>query len=240
MLSKGKCNVCAVIVAGGQGKRFVAGYADNKKCTHKKQFVSVAGMPLLYWTISAFQGCCIIDSIVIVLPAGDIDLWAGKIMRKFNKVVGVVPGGTNRVVSVTNGLSAVPVNTGIVAIQDGVRPLVTADAVMRCVKTAARYGACIIASPSKDTVKLVDKDGVVTQTLDRRKVWRAETPQVFKKSVILNAYAKLGTRVEVTDDAQVVELAGEKVRIIDGECLNLKVTTKEDIRIVEPLLRKRK
>ena len=144
-------------------------------------------------------------------------------------------GGATRTESVRNCLAHVDDSFDIVLIHDGGRPFIDGRTIARSVAMARRYGGSIVAVPENDTVKLVGKDLFVKKTLDRSRIFRAQTPQVFKRELIKKAYAA-GITAGATDDAGLVERAGGKVKIVTGSYRNIKITTKEDLKLAEVLI----
>jgi 2-C-methyl-D-erythritol 4-phosphate cytidylyltransferase len=149
---------------------------------------------------------------------------------KFQKVSKIVPGGKRRQESVKNGIDALPKDTDIVAIHDGVRPLVTRTMIEDSIQSAIQYGAVVLAVPVKETIKMSDPDGTVLRTLDREFLWQIQTPQTFQVNVIREAHARAAEDGFVgTDDASLVERLGVKVHILPGAYTNIKITTPEDL-----------
>jgi 2-C-methyl-D-erythritol 4-phosphate cytidylyltransferase len=216
----------AIIVAGGQGKRM----------GRPKQFIKIAGKPMLAWTVDAFQRVKAVDGIILVVTPDQEDL-AKKI--KASKIIAVVAGGRQRQDSVRNGLAVLPKGTQIVLIHDGARPAVEAEAINGTIRAAKEHGAAIAAVPLKDTIKQVaSREPRVVKTMDRGELWAAQTPQTFTVPVIKKAYEQLVH--DVTDDAAAVERLGIPVQIVMGSYANLKVTTPEDLFIMEAILKGRK
>jgi len=224
--------VAAVIVAAGYGKRF------NK--FRKKQFLPLGGKPLLYWTLEVFQKVKQIDGIILVLPRGDISRQKKIIQKKFGKVKEIVPGGRLRQESVFNGLKKVGERFSLVAIHDGVRPLVSTGLIERTLRIAKKYGSAVTALLAKETVKLAKNKNIIERTLPREKIWLIQTPQVFPREVLLKAYQKAQKdRFTATDDAQLVERLGYLVKLVPGEETNIKITTSEDLLFAETILSQR-
>jgi 2-C-methyl-D-erythritol 4-phosphate cytidylyltransferase len=149
---------------------------------------------------------------------------------RFQKVSKIVPGGKWRQESVKNGIDALPKDTDIVAIHDGVRPLVTQAMIEDSIHAAVRYGAVVLAIPVKETVKMANPDGTILKTLDREFLWQIQTPQTFQINVIREAHYRATEDGFVgTDDASLVERMGVKVHILQGSHTNIKITTPEDL-----------
>jgi len=217
----------AIITAAGHGKRM----------GRPKQFIKIGGRPMLWWTLSVFQKTKSVQGIILVVNAED----KNKLMNfKFSKIIKVVAGGKERQDSVYNGLKALPEEADLVIIHDGARPFVTSVVIEAAVRQARKKGAIVVGVPVKDTIKLVKpKSLTVNKTVDRDGIWVAQTPQVFKKDLIMLAYQKYG-REKVTDDAMLVEKLGKPVEMLMGSYFNLKVTSPEDLVLAEAILRKNK
>jgi len=214
--------VAGIIPAAGSGTRFGAEIP--------KQFIEVKGKPVLAWTVDALLQSAILKKIVIVLPASGFDHWK-RYLTSFVNAPGVefVPGGKERWESVWNGLKVVCNNFNLVLIHDGARPLVKRDLVIRAVEKARKKGAAICAVPATDTVKNV-KGEMICVTLDRNTIWLAQTPQVFKTDLLMEAYERaIEASSFGTDDASLVEKIGYRVFIVPGDRSNIKITTQEDL-----------
>jgi len=220
----------AIIAAAGAGTRMAS--------DRPKQFLQLAGRPVIFHTLKVFEECDSIDEVILVLPAaesaGFLSL-AGKYgVRKLARVVG---GGATRADSVKRGLMAIRSATAeIVAVHDGVRPFVTAEEIDAVVAAAQTDGAAILVAPVTDTIKQVS-DGRVVQTLDRGVLRRALTPQCFRYDVLRQAYQAADvTDPSVTDESVLVEQLGIPVTIVEGSARNIKITTAEDLAIAEAIL----
>ena len=221
----------AIIAAAGAGTRMAS--------DRPKQFLQLAGRPVIFHTLKVFEECDSIDEVILVLPAaesaGFLSL-AGKYgVRKLARVVG---GGATRADSVKRGLMAIRSATAeIVAVHDGVRPFVTAEEIDAVVAAAQSDGAAILVAPVTDTIKQVS-DGRVVQTLDRGVLRRALTPQCFRYDVLRQAYQAADvTDPSVTDESVLVEKLGIPVSIVEGSSRNIKITTAQDLAIAEAILR---
>lgn len=226
--------VTAIIAAAGQGKRMAKGI--------NKAFILLNNRPILAHTLDVFEACAGINDIIVVVGADDIQQTRTIINTYgYRKIKEVVPGGAERQHSIANALKEIPVNTQLVLIHDGARPLVTQKLVMEVLLASNETGAAIVAVPVKDTIKIGNKEGFVLETPDRTNLWAVQTPQVFKRDIIEEAYrqAELAA-VVATDDAGLVERIGVKVRLIMGDYNNLKVTTPEDLVVAETIIRGRK
>ncbi len=228
-----KCT--AIILAAGQGKRM--------KTKVQKQFLMLQGKPLLYYSLACFQKSDEIQEIVVVTGKESIDYCRSEIIEKygFTKVKSIADGGKERYDSVYAGLEACSADTDYVFIHDGARPFVTEDIIKRTKEVAVTYQACIAGMPSKDTVKIIDENNMVSATPERSRVWSVQTPQVFLYSLIKEAHdtARSVSMQGITDDAMVVEqYKNTPVHIVEGAYENIKITTPEDILVAEKILEK--
>jgi 2-C-methyl-D-erythritol 4-phosphate cytidylyltransferase len=220
----------AIIAAAGAGTRMAS--------DRPKQFLLLAGQPVIFRTLQVFEECDNIDEVILVLPAaesaGFLSL-AGK--YGVRKVARVVPGGATRADSVKRGLMAIRSATAqVVAVHDGVRPFVTADEISRTVAAAKIDGAAILVAPVHDTIKQVSDEKVV-QTLDRGSLRRALTPQCFRYELLRDAYQHADVNdPSLTDESALVEQLGRPVSIVEGSARNIKITTIEDLAIAEGFL----
>ena len=223
--------VTAIVLAAGRSTRMGGG--------SNKQFIELSGKPLLYYSLAAFEQCCVIDAVVLVRRP-DYAEQAGEIVRQFGfkKVTAFADGGPERQNSVWNGLQKV---TGdIVAVHDGARPLVTPALIEATVASAHAYGTGIAATKIVDTIKEVTPDCTVERTVDRTRLWAVQTPQTVRCKLLREAYGLvLKKNLVVTDEAAAVELLGRPVHLVETPFLNLKITTPTDLAIAEALLRQR-
>ena len=206
----------------------------------RKTFLHLGGRPLLFHTLDRFapfrRRLC---QTIIILHPDDMDAacdaWGATLLGAYG-VTDIVPGGARRQDSVRAGLACVGVEAELVAIHDAVRPFVATRAIAAAFEAAEAVGAAIVAAPMKPTVKRV-ADGRIVDTIDRGDLWGAQTPQVFRRRLILKAFdAAERDGVDATDDAQLVERLGQPVAIVPGSDLNLKVTTPEDLKLAEAIL----
>ena len=216
----------AVIVAAGSASRM--GGID-------KVMANLGGEPMILRTVRAFQNCDAITSIVIVTREDLIRPISG-LCRDMGKVVAVVAGGSSRQESVHLGLNALPKGMKLAAVHDGARPLISWQVIDRVVRAANTYGAAAPAIPVKDTIKVV-AGGLVKETPDRSTLMAVQTPQVFDFDLLRGALRKAEEDgAAVTDDCSAVERTGMKIKIVEGDERNLKVTTPMDLKIAELLL----
>ena len=215
----------AVIVAAGSGTRMEG---------LDKLFTQFGGRPLLAHAVAAFQDCQEIDRIVVVLSKANLERGRAAMRDAgFAKVAGVCDGGARRQDSVACGLQTLgPVDW--VAVHDGGRPLVKPGMINRGLEAARETGAAVPIVPLVDTIKEVGDDGAVIRTLDRRRLWAAQTPQVFRYDLLLRAHREI--TADVTDDAAMVEMLGVRVKTYEGRRRNIKITSPDDLYLAEAYL----
>lgn len=221
----------AIIAAAGSGTRMAS--------ERPKQFLQLAGIPIIIHTLKAFEQCDSIHEIIVVLPAdASVEFLDAASKYGLRKVTKVVPGGLTRAESVKRGLLAIRAATAeIVAVHDGVRPFVTSEDIDSTVHAAEEHEAAILVARATDTIKQVDHDMVV-RTLERSELRHALTPQCFRYELLRRAYENVDvTNPSFTDDSFLVEQLGVKVAIVEGSPRNIKITTPQDMVIAEVLLR---
>ena len=204
-----------------------------------KQFFQLGGVPLLVHALRVFESSRAISEIVVVVPHDAVTSCRDELLPPFafSKISTVIAGGARRQDSVWNGLQAVDERTKIVVVHDAVRPFVTGTMVEEVVDGARTHGAAIVAIPLHDTVKRADPDGMIDATLDRQRLWSAQTPQAFGVELLREAHrSSQETGVEATDDAFLVERIGHRVSIVNGSPDNIKVTRPEDLVMGEAIL----
>lgn len=223
----------AIIVAAGRGTRLGG--------ERPKQFLELAGLPIIIHTLKRFELCRKIEDVVVVLPA---EQTAGfqSLAQKFvevKKFSRAVAGGATRAQSVSLGLATIT-GAEIVAVHDGVRPFVTPDEIDQTVEAAEASGAAILVAPLEDTIKQVESDRI-SKTIGRDSLRRALTPQCFRFEILKRAYEQLpdieAAGIEVTDDSFLVERLGAPVSIVEGSPRNIKITKPEDLVLAEALLK---
>ena len=223
--------VAAVVLAGGRGVRMGS--------RTPKQFLQLAGVPLLVHSLRVFEASQTIGEIILVVPETEMTACQNELVPAFglSKVSRVVSGGARRQDSVWNGLQAVDGRTAVVVIHDAVRPFVTEAMVQAVVDRARSHGAALVGIPLRDTIKRVGTDGMIETTLDRQRLWSAQTPQAFNVELLREAHQS-GQRAEadVTDDACLVERLGHPVSIVPGTADNMKMTRPEDLLIGEAIV----
>lgn len=224
----------AIIPAGGAGRRMEGGIA--------KQYLPLAGIPVLAHTLKAFQHSVVIDEIFLAVPEEDIPEVRHGIVLKYgiSKVVQVLAGGAERQDSVRNALLHLRDEHAIVLVHDGVRPFISGELIGRAVAVARECGAVAVGVPVTDTVKEADAAGWITKTVPRERLWLTQTPQAFLRPVIVAAYDQAAADgFYGTDDASLAERIGIPVRMIRGDADNIKLTTPEDLRRGDVIMARR-
>ncbi len=237
ILQKNKKTSCAaLIVAAGSGRRMKL--ENSKYAGVNKVFLELGDMPVLAHTLKAFESCDVIDKIFVVTRECDIPLCA-RLAEEFNisKLKSIACGGDTRQKSVLNGLAEIEDEFEVVAIHDGARCLITPDNIKRVVLSAIENGAAALGVACTDTLKRVDGDMNITQTVERTNIYRIQTPQVFYTSQIIDAHKKAADDgIAVTDDCSVAEYVGINIKMVEGSANNIKLTTQEDLVLAEALL----
>ncbi len=235
--------VSVILLAAGKGSRMHS--------NTPKQFLELAGKPLLFYPLFTLEQSPLVDEVILVTGEDTVSFCRESLVEAygFQKVKAIVPGGAERYQSVYQGLLAVQnlskLHSHVVLIHDGARPFLTEEILSRVWEATLQYQAAIAAVPSKDTVKLMDARGFIAETPCRSQVWNAQTPQGFLFPVIMEAFQNLmeeeekGNSLFVTDDAAVVELMGHcPVKLVEGSYENIKVTTPEDLFTAARILEK--
>jgi 2-C-methyl-D-erythritol 4-phosphate cytidylyltransferase len=226
-MTKVSSRVGVVIVGAGRSKRIGT----------DKIFVPLADRPLLAWSVDICQNCELVDQIVIVLSKENLVLGTELTTKRcWSKVIKVCVGGRRRQDSVKLGLKQLG-NCDVVIIHDGARPFLSHSLVYNGLKAVEKTGSASAAVPVKDTIKRSDEYMMVGETLDRKKLWSIQTPQVFRFDIITEAHAKVTS--DVTDDASLVERLGYKVTLYRGAYDNIKITTSEDWILAEAIAQER-
>lgn len=227
--------IVALVPAAGMGKRMGAGGVN-------KPFLRIGDKPILAETLLRLESSTEISDIYVIVSKEAEDRCREDIVRQYNlkKVTKIVIGGVERQDSVKNGLDAIESRCDVVMIHDGIRPFVTPELIDESILETWKYGATVVAVPVKETVKTVSYDREILETLDRNKLWLAQTPQTFKYDIIKKAYENaFENGIYGTDDSALVELLGIKIRIITGFYENIKITTPEDLVIAKAFLKDR-
>ena len=221
----------ALIVAAGKGLRMQSDVP--------KQYLTLADEPILCRALRVFDRCEAIDAICLVVPESDLTFCRRRLLPSIGlgKTITLVAGGVERHQSVYNGLQAMAAQTEIVVIHDGVRPFVVPAQIRACIDGARRFGACILATPARDTVKRADSSNLIIETLDRQCIWLAQTPQAFRYLLIREGHESARREgCGATDDAVLVERMGKPVKIVEGSPLNIKITSPEDLKVAVAML----
>lgn len=223
-------NTTVIIPAAGSGKRL--------KSKTDKPFILINGTPLIAYTLKAVAKSKKVKDIIVVTQKKHIKK-IERIIKKYDlkKISNVVKGGKIRTVSVKNGLEHVSKDTDIVAVHDGARPCIATDILDNAIDAARKNGCSCVCVKVKPTIKKVIGDKIVT-TIDRDLLWEAQTPQVFKKSILEKAYKNMSPAKKYTDDVSLLENSKVYIKVVTGDYRNLKVTTKQDLDIAKHLLRK--
>jgi 2-C-methyl-D-erythritol 4-phosphate cytidylyltransferase len=223
----------AVVVAGGIGQRMGK--------TLPKQYIEVAGQPILARTLRVFEQTEAVTKVIVVVPSALVQGTKNDIVGRFGftKVESVVAGGDRRQDSVWNGLQAIRPPCDVVAIHDGVRPFVSPQLITKSVMVARHFGAALVAHPVRSTIKVISEDGFVASTPERRMLVAAQTPQTFQYDLILRAFREaIRMDFRATDDCQVAENSGARVIVIPGTPENIKITTPLDLDLAEAIVRR--
>jgi 2-C-methyl-D-erythritol 4-phosphate cytidylyltransferase len=215
----------AIIVAGGKGTRI--------KSALPKQFIELDGKPILLHTVEAFFKYSENITVILVLPKDDVAIWESIALKfKFTKPVIIQIGGDTRFQSVKQGLEKIT-GGGLVAIHDGVRPLVSTDIISASFRLAAEHKSAVAAVRLKESIRMTDQDQM--KAVDRSKFRLIQTPQTFDVNLIKSAYT-IKEEENLTDDASVAERAGHAISLFEGSYRNIKITTEEDLIIAKAFL----
>ena len=220
-----------VIVSAGRGNRM--------KCDINKQFLKIGGKEVIAHTIEKFYNNKNIGEIIIVVREDEKEFLQENIINKYGYInLKIAFGGKERQDSVYNGLQEVDKNCSIVLIHDGARPFVTNEIIEQSIECAQKYNCAIVGIPVKDTIKIVNENNDVCNTPDRNTLWSIQTPQVFEYSLIMKAHEKAkDDKYYGTDDSMLIEYLGYNVKVVEGSYDNIKITTPEDLKVAEEILR---
>ncbi len=226
--------VSVIIAAAGLGRRFGSEVP--------KQFLELMGRPVLTWSMKRVCQSPMVGEVVVAVPPVEEDYAVEAVSKADLHIpVKVVPGGASRQESVKNGIQAVDTKFKWIAVHDAARPLVKMSDFEATCLMAREVGAAILAIPIQDTVKEVMDDGLVVKTLDRSRLYLAQTPQVARKEDLLSAYEKAAANnLKATDESSLLEAAGYPVAVVKGSTTNIKITTKEDLLLAEVLIKMEK
>jgi 2-C-methyl-D-erythritol 4-phosphate cytidylyltransferase len=224
-------SVFAIIAAAGDSRRFGGRV--------RKPYVRLGRDPILLHSVRRLARIPSIRKMVILVNPEDEAMVRRRFLPRLRRyrVEEIVVGGRTRQESVQNGLAHVPPDADLVLIHDAVRPLVPEAMIEETIRVANKVGAAILAAPVKATLKRAGMDRLIRTTIPRDDLWAAQTPQVFRRGLLLEAYLKAkADRFHSTDDAALVEYLGQPVAIVEGDDGNIKITTREDLRIAKALL----
>ena len=221
-------NIAVILAAAGKSSRFKDQY-------YKKPFADIDGKAVWLHSAEKFLNRDDVKQLILVVSPGD----RAAVAEKFGPNIAIlgidiVAGGDTRSQSVLNGLKAVEESADLVVVHDAARPCIADQWIDEVITSGARHGAAILATPVTSTIKRVSKQQTIADTINRESLWLAQTPQVFKKEILVKAfqeYTKDGktNNVEPTDEAQLLELSGFEVKVVEGSPLNIKITTKPDL-----------
>ncbi|MFH1830057.1 MAG: 2-C-methyl-D-erythritol 4-phosphate cytidylyltransferase [Pseudomonadota bacterium] len=220
----------AIIAAAGVGTRMGA--------DRPKQYLEIDGRPIICHTLERFKEAPCIESVVVVVEPGREEAFKHEILKSFGfpKSWIVVAGGKVRQESVANGLVHIPSDCDVVVVHDGVRPFVRASLIQRSAQEALCQGACIAATPIKETIKRVVKENIIAETVDRQDLWNAKTPQAFRLDLLTKAMEKATEDGFIgTDEASIVERLGVTVKILESDDRNIKITTPSDLIVAQSI-----
>ena len=226
-----KGSVWAVIVAGGSSRRM--GF--------NKLTADLDGRPVLAWSVAAFNDCKAVDAVVLVCAASareELEQIARAAAPE--KLRAVVEGGAHRHLSVAEGLHCVPPDASMIAVHDAARPLVTCATIERCLEAAHNTGAAACARPVTDTLKRINDEGFIIESVERTKLWAVETPQIFRAELLRHAYDEvIATGGYVTDETSAVQAAGAPVALVETPEWNGKITWPSDLAVARLIVRGR-
>jgi 2-C-methyl-D-erythritol 4-phosphate cytidylyltransferase len=222
-----------VIVAAGKGSRM--------KTAVSKQYLLLQNKPILLHTLEVFQSIEKVNEMVLVVGLEEVSTVQNWIEKyALTKVKCVVPGGSERQSSVYEGLLHLSTDIEWVMVHDGVRPFVTKEEIVHLLEKTRMKGAAVLAVPVKDTIKSVGIDGIIESTPDRSKLWSIQTPQAFRRSILIEAHKAAADEGFLgTDDSMLVERRGILVHVVEGDYNNIKITTPDDLARAESILEER-
>ncbi len=226
--------ISVIIAAAGKGSRM--------ESSVRKPYLLLGNKPILSHTIDRFEQNSVIDEIIVIVDTNDFEICKKNVFTpyRYKKVCELVSGGKTRQESVFNGIRSLSDDVDFVIIHDGVRPFINDDIIFGCLKAASKNGASVSAVPVKETIKIANADDFIDHTPVRDRLWRVQTPQVFRKSLLVDAHRMaIKDRICATDDAALVEILGMPVKLVMGSYKNIKITTTEDLQIAETLLNDR-
>lgn len=208
--------VTAIILVAGNSTRF--GKNSNKN------FEKVNGKYIIEYSIEQFEKNEKVNDIIIAAKKDEMEFIKSIIEKNKAKTIKLVEGGKTRQESVYNCITKT--TSEIVIIHDGARPLIKQDYINKCIEEMEKYNGATIAVKSKDTIKISDDNGVVISTTERKNTWIIQTPQCFNRDILLEAHERFKNNESITDDCMLLELSNQKVKLIEGDYTNIKVTTR--------------
>jgi 2-C-methyl-D-erythritol 4-phosphate cytidylyltransferase len=222
-----------MVLAAGQGKRMKAG--------RNKQFIELEGKPVIIHTLSVFENDPMCEEIKLVINEKEVPLFKELLANyQIAKVSEMVLGGKERQDSVYNGLLRME-NAEIVLVHDGARPFIRQEVIHRLVEKAKLEGAAIVGVPVKDTIKKVNSDLLIMETVERAALWMIQTPQAFQYPILQKAHQRAKEEQYLgTDESSLVERIGVPVHMVEGDYVNIKLTTPEDLIVANAILKKQK
>ena len=226
--------VAAIFPAAGASKRMGGGFNKN--------LLELAGEPILIRTLKTFSQIERVKFLIVVVAAHEVETVEKLLIATKNlKPWRVTIGGSERQYSIANGLKLLPEDAEIILVHDAARPLISARTINEVIDAAEKFGGAIAAVPAKDTIKIIDTEGFVKSTPPRKNLVAVQTPQGFRREILLQAYSKAAEENFLgTDDASLVERLGANIKIVASDYENIKITTPEDISVAETFLRRKK
>lgn len=225
--------VTAILLAAGQGTRMGS--------TAPKQYLEIGGLPIFMHALKTLEQSNLVENVILVAGSQEIPRISQLVSYyQAEKVQAIVPGGKERSHSVYQGLGLLSEDCSLVVVHDGVRPFFNLDLLENVIITAEATGAAIPGVPVKDTIKICNKSGQVISTPSRESLWAIQTPQVFRKDWLLEAYEDALTKnIIATDDAGLLERQGRPVQVVMGDYENIKLTTPEDVSLAKGIWERR-
>lgn len=223
--------IAVIIPAAGQGKRMGTSV--------KKPYLKLGDKPVLSHTIERFEQNSVVDDIFVIVDASDFKTCKVSVLDpyRYKKVRELISGGETRQRSVFNGLCALTNDVDYVIVHDGVRPFINDEIISRCLEATDEWGAAVSAVPVKETIKVANENLFIADTPNRQLLWRVQTPQVFRASLIVEAHKKAIEDIsDSPDDATLVERLGSPVKLVMGSYQNVKLTTPEDLLTAETII----
>lgn len=222
--------LAAIVLAAGKGLRL-----ESKI---PKPLARINSKPVIIYSLETLSRHPLVKYIILVVNSKNSKSIIKEVKKlRIKKIEKIIQGGRRRQDSVLNGLKALDNDTHLVLIHDAARPFIDKDTLSGVIKTAKESGAAIVGVPVKSTIKRISDKFIVKETIERKGLWEIQTPQVFKKDLILRAYKKFG-KTDVTDDAMLVERLGEKVSVVLGSYNNIKITTPEDLKLAKAITKR--